>query len=50
MEHPRVEPVKNGWAAYGEGWAVKGRTPEEARERFAEAERRHKEIAERPEF
>lgn len=37
-------PIKNGWAARGEGWAVHGRTPEEARQKFYEAEERHREI------
>jgi len=44
---PRIEAVKNGWAAYGNGWAVRGETPEDARARYLEAERRHREIESR---
>lgn len=43
----RLEQVKGGWAALGEGWAVFAPTQDEAAERFAEAERKHREIDER---
>ena len=32
MEQPGIEPIKNGWAALGNGWAVHGKTQEEALE------------------
>lgn len=48
MQAPRIERVKGGWAAYGDGWAVTGSTPEEARERFDAALLRHREILARP--
>lgn len=38
---PQITQIKNGWAAVGDGWAVFGRSPEEARVRFADAERQH---------
>jgi hypothetical protein len=40
----RLERVKGGWAAIGDGWAVFAPTEDEAKERFAEAERKHQEI------
>ena len=43
-ETPRIEPIKDGWAALGNGWAVHGRTQEEALERFEQAQKRHEEI------
>ena len=46
-EQPRVEPIKNGWAALGKGWAVHGRTQEEALERFTQAQQKHWEIDKR---
>ena len=48
MEEPRMEPIKNGWAALGKGWAVHGRTQEEALERFKQAQERHWEIDHKP--
>jgi hypothetical protein len=45
---PLLTPIKSGWAAHGDGWAVHGRTREEAIEKFREAERRHQEIDSRP--
>lgn len=45
---PVLKPIKNGWAAHGDGWAVHGHTREEAIEKFREAERLHKEIDSRP--
>lgn len=43
----KLERVKGGWAAVGDGWAVFGATEDEAAERFAEAEHKHEEIDER---
>lgn len=43
----RLEQVKGGWAAIGDGWAVFAPTEDEATERFTEAERKHREIDER---
>lgn len=43
-ERPDLTPIKNGWAAHGNGWAVHAATPEEAIQKFLEAERRHREI------
>lgn len=39
-----VYPVKGGWHAAGKGWAVFGRTREEALAKFVEADRKHDEI------
>lgn len=41
---PRLEPIKNGWAAIGDSWAVHGATQEEALEKFQLALKRHREI------
>ena len=38
----RLRAIKNGWAALGDGWAVHGRTKEEAIEKYHEAEVWHK--------
>lgn len=45
---PALRPIKAGWAAYGDGWAVHGETEHEALERYAAAERKHAEIEARP--
>lgn len=45
---PRLERIKGGWAARGDGWAVHGATQDEALERYQEAVRRHEEIDRRP--
>ena len=45
---PTVKPIKNGWAAYGDGWAVHASTSEEVVQRFKEAECRHQEIDKLP--
>jgi hypothetical protein len=45
---PELTPIKNGWAAHGDGWAVHGLTPEEAIQKFLEAEQRHREIDKLP--
>ena len=41
---PELMPIANGWAAYGDGWAVHGATREEALENYRKAEQRHNEI------
>ena len=43
----RLEQVKGGWAAIGDGWAVFAPTEDEATKRFTEAEHKHREIDER---
>ncbi len=48
MAQPILSPIKNGWAARGDGWAVHAPTREEAVERFQKAEERHREIDSRP--
>lgn len=48
MAEPTLSPIKNGWAARGQGWAVHAPTKEEAIERFRKAEVRHHEIDARP--
>lgn len=45
---PKLQQIKNGWAAIGQGWAVHAPTQEEALRKFEEAERKHQEIAARP--
>ncbi len=45
---PIVKPIKNGWAAYGDGWAIHASTPEGAIQKFREAECRHQEIDKLP--
>ena len=45
---PALTPIKNGWAAHGDGWAVHAPTPEEAIQKFLEAEERHREIDKLP--
>ncbi len=47
-KEPLLTPIKNGWAAHGDGWAVHGTTQEEALENFRKAEERHREIDARP--
>jgi hypothetical protein len=43
----RLEPIRSGWAAVGNGWAVFARTQEEAAIRFAQAQQLHTEIERR---
>jgi hypothetical protein len=38
MVKPELSEIKNGWAARGDGWTVRGATPEEALQRYREAE------------
>lgn len=45
-----LAPIKGGWGAYGDGWAVHGATQKEALWRFAEALQVHKKIAQQPPF
>jgi len=39
-----LKPVKGGWAAFGDGWAVHGKTEEEAVRLYHEAVERHRMI------
>ena len=41
---PQIRKIEGGWAAVGNGFAVFGKTSDEAREKFRKAEERHKEI------
>ena len=41
---PRLVPVKQGWAAVGDGWAVVGTTRDEARKLFSAAEEKHAQL------
>lgn len=43
----KLEPIKAGWAARGDGWAVHGVTREEAERKYREAVARHEAIAAR---
>lgn len=45
---PELRPIKGGWAASGNGWAVHALTREEAIQKFKEAERQHEVIDSRP--
>jgi len=45
---PILSEIKNGWAALGDGWAVHGRTKDEALQKYYEAEVKHREIEQRP--
>ena len=47
-KEPALTPIKNGWAAHGDGWAVHAPTPEEAIQKFLEAVQRHREIDKLP--
>ena len=42
-----IRPIKGGFGVYGDGWAVHGKTPEEALRLFREAAERHEEIRRR---
>ena len=48
MIEPRLTPIRNGWAARGDGWAVHAPSREQALRKFEEAERHHEEIDARP--
>jgi hypothetical protein len=47
-QEPSLTTTFNGWAAHGDGWAVHGRTREEAIEKYWDAERKRREILARP--
>lgn len=47
-KEPMLVPIKNGWAAFGDDWAVHGATQEEAIEKYWKAVERHREIDARP--
>ncbi len=46
---PQLTPIKDGWAAFGEGWTVHGATKDEALRKFREAEERYRQIDARSE-
>ncbi len=52
MENERqpldLRPIRGGWAALGDGWAVHGESKEEAVRLYHEAIERHKKIDARP--
>ena len=48
VQYPRLEQIRGGWAAHGNGWAVHGSTPEEATARYREMEALLAEMAQRP--
>ncbi len=48
VEEPRLRPIKGGWAASGDGWAVHGATQEEALQKFRRAVEQYREIISRP--
>ena len=45
---PMLVQIKNGWLARGDGWAVRGDTPEEATQTFEAHRRWHADIDARP--
>jgi len=49
MATPQLVPIKDGWAALAERWAVHGATKEEALFRFEEAEQMHRDLDARAE-
>jgi hypothetical protein len=48
VDLPKIVNVRGGWAAVGHGWVVVGSSPEDAQTRYWDAERKHEEIAARP--
>jgi hypothetical protein len=48
---PRLLQISGGWLAMAptQRWAVRGKSQEEAVEEFRKAERRHREMKQRPE-
>ncbi len=44
IREPILSQTFNGWAAHADGWAVHGRTREEALENYWKAEQRRREI------
>ena len=47
MTKDKLLPIKGGWAAVGQGWAVFGESKDEAISNFESAERKHREISKR---
>ena len=47
-QEPRLVQIYDGWQAHGDGWAVYGKTQEEAIENYWKAVQRHKEILAMP--
>jgi hypothetical protein len=48
--HPkRVEKIADGWAAFGDGWAVHAPTKESVLKEYEERVKFYKELAKRPE-
>jgi hypothetical protein len=47
-EDPHIVPITCGFAAYGDGWAVHGQSPDEALRNFRAAQARHAAIDQRP--
>ena len=45
---PRIAPIKGGFAAVGDGWAVVARSESQVRDLFDEAIERHAAIEARP--
>ena len=45
---PRLDRIKGGWAARGNGWAVHGKSKDDALARFWDAVKKHEEIDSRP--
>ena len=41
MLEPTLMPIKGGWAALGDGWAVFGESKDDAIEKFRQAESQH---------
>ena len=48
IEEPALYPVHGGWHAAGDGWAVFGKTLEEAKENYWKALQRRREILAMP--
>lgn len=44
MQDPKLVEIKDGWAALGDGWAVFGATPDDARQRYVAADEKHAEL------
>ncbi len=47
-KEPVLNPIYNDWAAHGDGWAVHGRTQEEAIEKYWKVVQRRREILAMP--
>ena len=50
MEVPRMVPIKYGWAAVGDGWAIFAASRSEAQRDYEEAALKHQEITTRHEL